>query len=329
MITTYQAVVLGVIQGLTEFIPVSSTAHIRIIAVFMDMPDPGAAYSAVIQLGTLLALLIYFYRDLLDFSQAVIRGLVSRKPFADQNARMAYYLVLGTIPVSIFGLVLSDYIKGPFRSLYVIAASLIILAMVLLIADRYAPKKREISDMNWKDALWVGMAQSLALIPGSSRSGTTLTMGLLLGLSRYSAMRFSFLLSIPAIGLSGVYELIKDFHELEHAGLEGLAIGTLVSAIVGYLTVAGLLRFLRSHTTLVFVIYRVVLGLTLIVLLNLTIIEDTPAETQGQLPEASQSELPDASRLEQTEIDILTKDQTENQTGNDASGAGQREQSIE
>ncbi|MCB1175428.1 MAG: undecaprenyl-diphosphatase UppP [Leptospiraceae bacterium] len=271
-IKIWQAIVLGIVQGLTEFVPVSSTAHLKIISVIstalgQHFPDPGAAYSAVIQLGTLLSLLIFFREDLWNFGRAAIIGLFSGRPFASQEARLSWFLVLGTIPVSVAGLLLSDFIKGPFRSLYVIAFSLILLALVLWLADHLASKTRDINQMTWMDALLIGVGQSVALIPGSSRSGTTLTAGLFMGFSRYAAMRFSFLLAIPAIALSGVYELIKDYHELESAGLVGLALGTLTSAVVGYITVAGLLHYLRTHSTLLFVVYRVLLGVTLLVLL--------------------------------------------------------------
>lgn len=273
MVDIFSAVVLGIIQGLTEFIPISSTAHLRIASVFLNIPDPGAAYSAVIQLGTLLSLLVYFRDDLVKFATAGIRGLFSGAPFRDQDARMVWFLVIGTIPVSVFGLLLSDYIKGPFRSLYVIAGSLIGLGIILWLVDWLSAKSRDISTLNWLDALWIGVGQSLALIPGASRSGTTLTVGLLRGFDRYAAMRFSFLLSIPAIALSGVYELIKDFHELESAGLAGLVVGTVTAAVVGYLAVAGLLRYLRTRSTLPFVLYRIGMGVLLLVLLYAGLID--------------------------------------------------------
>jgi len=268
MVTAGQATLLGLIQGLTEFIPVSSTAHLRILPAFLNWSDPGAAYSAVIQLGTLVALVIYFWKDLLQFGGAALRGLFSGKPFADDAARMAWYLVLGTIPVSICGLVFARFIVGPFRSLYVIAGSLIVLALVLWITEFYARRTRIVHDITWKDALWIGMAQALALIPGASRAGVTLTMGLVLGFTREAAMRFSFLLSIPAIGLSGVYELYQEWDHLSAAGLGGLGIGLVVSALTGYVTIAGLLRFLRTHTTLVFILYRIALGTLILILLG-------------------------------------------------------------
>jgi len=269
------SILLGLIQGLTEFLPVSSTAHIRIIPAFFYMPDPGAAYTAVIQLGSLVALLYYFRRDLTAFALASLKAVDSYRkgePLSHE-ALMPVYLLIGTIPVSVFGLLLKDYIKGPFRSLYVIAGSLIVFAFFLFIADRIGKKDRQIKEMNWKDAVWIGLGQAFALIPGASRSGTTLTAGLLLGFDRAAAMRYSFLLSIPAIALSGFYELIKDFGELQQQGLVSLLIGTLVSVVSSYVVVAGLLRFLRTHTTIVFVVYRVAMGLFILGLLYTQVLE--------------------------------------------------------
>lgn len=274
MIDLPYAMLLGLVQGLTEFIPISSTAHLRITAALLNRPDPGAAFSAVIQLGTLASLLVYFRTDLINFARAVFTGLWNRKPFDDPNARLAWQLVLGTIPISIAGLLLADYIKGPFRSLYVIAGALIGLAALLYAADRLAARIKEVTDVTWRDALLIGIAQAVALIPGASRSGTTLTMGLALGYSRYAAMRFSFLLSIPAIGLSGLYELYADRAELAALGFGSLFAGALVAAVSGYIAVAGLLRFLRTHSTLSFALYRVALGALLLVLLETGILAD-------------------------------------------------------
>ncbi len=286
MIDNQTAVILGLVQGLAEFIPISSTAHLRIIPAFMQLKDPGAAYSAVLQLGTLLSLIVYFRKDLGEFIVATYRSLFpgegKRLDFAqfrdwDLDARMPYYLIIGTIPVSVFGLVLKDFIVGPFRSLYVISGSLIVLALFLWWADRIGKKERTVSSITMLDAFWIGMAQALALVPGASRSGTTLMMGLFLGLTRQGSMRFSFLLSIPAIGLSGVYELIKDFDELQSLGLEGLLLGTIVAGLSGYIAVAGLLRYLRTHSTFIFVAYRILLGILILVLLGAGWIIDNPA----------------------------------------------------
>lgn len=264
------AILLGLIQGLTEFIPISSTAHIRIIPAFFDMPDPGAAYSAVIQLGSLLALLFYFRKDLTDFTLATIRALSHLREHRQfsHNALMPFYLMLSTIPVSVCGLLFKSYIKGPLRSLYVIAGSLIFFAFLLFLADRLSRRLRTIEQVGWWDALWIGVAQAFALIPGASRSGTTLTMGLALGLDRASAMRYSFLLSIPAIALSGFYELIKDRHELAGRGFDSLAVGTLVSIVSSYVVIAGVLKYLKSHSTFAFVVYRILMGMLILVLLE-------------------------------------------------------------
>jgi len=268
MISNLEAALLGLIQGLTEFIPVSSTAHLRIMPALLGRQDPGAAYSAVIQLGTLLALLVYFRTDLISFTRAALQGIFQGDPFRDRPARMAWYIVLGTVPVSVFGLLFAKFITGEARSLYVISASLILLASLLWLADRFSSRKRDIEDAGWRDFLLVGLAQSLALIPGASRSGTTLTMGLLLGFTRESSMRISFLLSIPAIGLSGFYELFQEREHLAGLGFEGLLTGTLVAALVGYATIAGLLKFLKKHTTLAFVLYRICLGALILGLLR-------------------------------------------------------------
>lgn len=269
MIQLTEAVLLGIIQGLTEFIPVSSTAHLRVIPALLGLPDPGAAYSAVIQLGTLISLLIYFRKDLTTFTIASVQGLFSGKPFEEENSRMLWFLAVGTVPVCIFGLLFSKYITGDLRSLYVIAASLIVFAIILYAVDRYSKGTKQIGDFNLRDALLIGLAQSLALIPGASRSGMTLMMGLGLKYTRESSMRISFLLSIPAIALSGLYELYKEREALAATGFLGLLVATVVSAIVGYLSVAFLLKFLRTHSTALFAVYRIALGVILLILLKM------------------------------------------------------------
>jgi len=273
MIDTSQAILLGVLQGLTEFIPISSTAHLRVIPALLHQQDPGAAYSAVIQLGTLISLLIYFREELVRFAMASLKGLLSGKPFENEDAKMLYYMAVGTIPISVIGLLFSDFITGDARSLYVVASALIGLGVILWLTDAFAAKIHPTDNLNWKDALYIGLAQCLALIPGASRAGTTLTMGLLLRYTREASMRISFLLSIPAIALSGLYELFQEREHLSELGLDGLLIGTVVSAVVGYATIAGLLRFLRSHSTVTFALYRVALGALLFFLLHSRIIQ--------------------------------------------------------
>lgn len=264
-----EAIFLGIIQGLTEFLPISSTAHLKVLPAFVGGTDPGAAYSAVIQLGTLLAVLLYFRKDLAQFWTAGYSSFRQRDFFSTPEARMPYQLIMGTIPICICGLLFSDFIVGPVRSLPVIASSLIGFAIVLALADYLGSQKKDIQQLDWRDILLIGLAQCLALIPGASRAGTTLTMGLLLGYNREAAMRISFLLSIPAIAISGVYELIQEAEHLQQVGFAGLWLGTLTAAGIGYITIASLLKYLRKHSALVFVVYRIALG-TLIFFLLLT-----------------------------------------------------------
>jgi len=267
MIDLLPAVLLGVVQGLTEFIPVSSTAHLRIIPALLSLKDPGAAYSAVIQLGTLVSLVAYFHRDLLGFAAAFLSGLRKGELFVDEKSRMVWYLAAGTVPIAVLGLLFSSAIKGELRSLYVISASLILFALILWAVDRFSNKERDIHTFGLRDALLIGLAQSVALIPGASRSGVTLTMGLMLGFRRDVSMRLSFLLSIPAVALSGFYEMYDERAALMEAGMPGLVVATVVSAVVGYASVAFLLRYLRTHNTGIFVGYRIGLGFGILFLL--------------------------------------------------------------
>jgi undecaprenyl-diphosphatase len=257
--TLWQAVVLGFIQGLTEFLPISSTAHLRIVPALLGWNDPGAAFTAVIQLGTLVAVLLYFARDIAGITRDTLTG----------KSRFGWMIALGTVPVVVCGLLFKHHIETNLRSLYVISGSLIALAAVLWIAELVAKHRREMKDLGWFDAIVVGLAQCVALIPGASRSGVTITGGLFMGLTRETAARFSFLLSLPAVFAAGVYELIKARHELlasqEH--VVDLIVATVVSFIVGYACIAFLLRYLKTHTTYVFIIYRLLLGGLLLALL--------------------------------------------------------------
>jgi undecaprenyl-diphosphatase len=263
-----EAVVLGIVQGITEFLPISSTAHLRIVPALLGWEDPGAAYSAVIQLGTVGAVLVYFARDLVTLTRAFLQGLAARAPFGTADSRLAWYVGLGTIPIGVLGLLFRRSIETSLRSLYVISASLIVLGLVLLAVERLARHARHIEDLTLRDALLIGGWQALALIPGSSRSGTTLTGGLALGLTRADAARYSFLLSIPATTLAGLLQL-KELVQTSHGESSlSLAVGTVVSFLTGLLAIHGLLRFLRTRSTLVFVAYRVVLGLVLLGLLG-------------------------------------------------------------
>jgi undecaprenyl-diphosphatase len=266
--TVVEAITLGLVQGFTEFLPISSIAHLRVIPALLGWSDPGAAFSAVIQLGTLAAVLVYFGPDIRIMARAVIRGLADGRPWAKQEARLAWFILLGTLPIGVCGLVFKRYIVGELRSLYVVSGSLIVLGILLWVAEKHAALRREVMHIGWVDSQVIGLAQALALIPGSSRSGTTMTAAMFLGLTREAAARFSFLLGIPAIGAAGVFEL-RDLlkHGLGGAGFSSLVIGVVTSALAGYLAIDLLLRYLRTRTTYIFVWYRLGLGLLLLVLL--------------------------------------------------------------
>ncbi len=268
-----EAIVLGLVQGLTEFLPISSTAHLRIVPALLGWRDPGAAYSAIIQLGTVAAVLGYFRKDIVELTVGFFAGLRARAPFGTQASRLAWFVGLGTIPISVTGLLFKDVIKTTLRSLYVMAASLIILAVVLFIVERVAKQRRTLADLKLADGLLIGVWQALALIPGSSRSGTTITGALALGFTRADAARYSFLLSIPSTSLAGLYQLKDVFKGDEPLSPVALVVGTVVSFLSGWAAIEGLLRFLRSRTMLVFVVYRLALGGLLLVLLGAGVLQ--------------------------------------------------------
>ncbi|HEX3758863.1 MAG TPA: undecaprenyl-diphosphatase UppP [Kofleriaceae bacterium] len=262
------AALLGLVQGLTEYIPVSSTAHLRVVSALARQGDAGAAYTAVIQLGTLAAVLVYFARDLLTLARAVLH-----KP-QSHDARMVWMLVLATVPIVILGLALKKHIETDLRSLYVIAGALITIGIVMAVIDRHAAGRdgRTLATMTYQDALLVGLAQTLALVPGVSRSGATICMALLLGFTRSDAARFSFLLSIPAVGGAGILEASKAFRELGSSAIPALAVGTGVAGVVGYASIAWFLRWLGSHQLIGFAVYRIAAGLALLGALAATIV---------------------------------------------------------
>jgi undecaprenyl-diphosphatase len=272
--TLIEACALGIVQGITEFLPISSTAHLRVVPALLGWEDPGAAFTAVVQLGTLLAVLVYFAGDMRTMARAALAGLMGGKPLASQDARLAWFIIIGTFPIGLCGLAFKRHIEGEWRSLYVISASLILLGLVLWWAERSATFRREVDQIGWLDSQLIGLAQAVALIPGASRSGTTMTAAMLLGLTRESAARFSFLLGIPAIGAAGLFEL-RDLlkHGAGGVGLPALAAATLTSAVSGYLAIDLLLRYLRRNTTYLFVWYRIGLGLLLLLLLSAGILK--------------------------------------------------------
>jgi len=266
------AVLLGIIQGITEFLPISSTAHLTLAGKYLGLigsPEDWTAFIAIIQLGTVAAVIIYFFRDLIAICRSLLADL--RKPAAGNSpkwsaeSQLGWKIVIGTLPVVVIGLLFKKAIEGTFtKELSTIATSMIVLAVILLLAERTGKRARTVEQSTWMDALIIGLAQACALIPGSSRSGTTITAGLFLGLSREAAARFSFLLSIPAVVASGFYELYEARHHLSNlGGIAPVVVATLVSGIDGYASIAFLLRYLRTHTTYVFIAYRVVLGLFL------------------------------------------------------------------
>ncbi len=279
-----QAIILGIVQGLTEFLPISSSAHLTITGKMFGLISPSTteswtAFIAVIQLGTLLAVVVYFYRDLLLMATSLKNDWTTHGVFGgikrySVQSRLGLFVIVGTVPMGLIGLGLSNVIHSMFtKSTTVIASSLIGLALLLWLAERVASHKRTMEHLTWWDALIIGTAQAIALIPGSSRSGTTLTAGLFLNLTREAAARFSFLLSIPAIGASGLYELVTVRQGIGELGMVNVVAATLVSAVVGYASIAWLLRFLLTNTTLSFVAYRIALGVLLLVLLSLGIME--------------------------------------------------------
>jgi undecaprenyl-diphosphatase len=274
-VSTLEAIVLGLVQGLTEFLPISSTAHLRIIPAFAGWEDPGAAFTAVTQLGTMAAVVVYFRSDLVRIARAWLASLREPQRRRELDARLGWYILLGTVPIGLFGVIFKDQIESGARDLYLIGSALIALALVLLLAERVGRRERGIESIRTLDGFTVGMTQTLALIPGVSRSGATITAGLFLGLDRTAAARFSFLLSVPAVVLSGLLELgsILSGEEGETTTIPALVVATLLAFVAGYASIAFLLRFLATHSTGVFVAYRVVLGAIVLVLVAAGAIE--------------------------------------------------------
>jgi undecaprenyl-diphosphatase len=260
-----QAIVLGIVQGLTEFLPISSTAHLRLVPAFAGWDDPGTAFTAVVQLGTMAAVLLYFRQDLWNIATAWLRSLRDPEARGTLDARLGWYLIVGTIPVSILGLLFKNKIETDARQLVLIGIALIVLGIVLEVAEKVGRKEREIDSLTMRDGVIIGCAQAAALVPGVSRSGATISAGLFLGLERAAAARYSFLLSVPAVVLSGLFEL-KDVGNGGGAGPVPTIIATIFAFIVGYVSIAWFLKYLTRHPVTVFVIYRVVLGVVVLTL---------------------------------------------------------------
>jgi undecaprenyl-diphosphatase len=264
-VSSFEAIVLGVVQGLTEFLPISSTAHLRIVPAVAGWEDPGAAFTAVVQLGTMAAVLIFFRGDIVRILLAWLRGLRDPRARRELDSRMGWYIVLGTIPIGIAGLAFHRQVESGARDLELIGCALIGFGAVMYLADRKGTLRRGLDRLDRRDGAVIGIAQALALIPGVSRSGATISAGLFRGLDRPSAARYSFLLSIPAVVLSGLFELRKIGGE-GGAGVLPTTIATALAFVVGYATIAFLLRHLARHDLRAFVAYRLMLGAAVLVL---------------------------------------------------------------
>jgi undecaprenyl-diphosphatase len=261
-----QAIVLGIVQGLTEFLPVSSTAHLRIVPAFFGWEDPGAAFTAIVQLGTMAAVLLYFRNDLWNIASAWLRSVRARERAPqDQDARMGWYIILGTIPIAILGVAFKDQIENQFRTLELVGSALIAFSLVMLWAEAASRRDRELTEITRRDGFIIGCAQALALVPGVSRSGATISAGLFLNFERTAAARYSFLLSVPAVVLSGLFEL-RHVGESGGAPAGATALATVIAFVVGYASIAFLLRYLVHHSIAIFAGYRMVLGVIVILL---------------------------------------------------------------
>jgi undecaprenyl-diphosphatase len=278
----FDAILLGIIQGLSEFLPISSTGHLTVAGKLMnliseDHPEHWTAFIAVIQLGTMLAVLVYFWKDLIAIVKDFVNdNIIKRVKYSEQtiNSKLGWLIVIGTIPVVIIGLTFKDAIEGALtKNLYVIAASLIVLALILALAEKIAKFKKDLENITILDSIIIGTAQALSLIPGSSRSGTTITAGLFVGLNREAAARFSFLLSVPAVLASGLLQLYEAVKFIDQSMAVNIIVATVVSGISGYLAIDFLLKYLKKNTTFLFVYYRIALGIVILILLLNNIIQ--------------------------------------------------------
>lgn len=264
-----EATILGFIQGLTEFLPISSSAHLRIAGEFLGTgEDPGAAFTAIIQIGTELAVLVYFWSDIMRIANAWLRKNLRLGGTYDQaDARMGWMIIVGSVPIVVLGLLFKDAIEHSLRNLYITAIMLIVFGIVLGFADRIGQKKYPIRKLIWRDAVLFGFAQAMALIPGVSRSGGTITAGLLLGYTREAAARYSFLLAVPAVFGSGFYQLYKSIGQDNPVGWGQTALATLISFVVGYAVIVFFLKIVSTKSYMPFVWYRIVIGIVLLGLL--------------------------------------------------------------
>ncbi|MEU9354615.1 undecaprenyl-diphosphate phosphatase [Streptomyces griseoloalbus] len=288
----FESLILGLVQGLTEFLPVSSSAHLRLTAAFSGWEDPGAAFTAITQIGTETAVLIYFRKDIGRILSAWTRSLTNKQMRQDHDARMGWLVIVGSIPIGVLGVTLKDQIEGPFRDLRLTAAMLIGMGIVLGIADRLAARdesggrhrvakqRKELEDLTVKDGLIFGICQAMALIPGVSRSGATISGGLFMGYRREAAARYSFLLAIPAVLASGAFEL-KDAAEGGHVSWGPTAFATVIAFATGYAVIAWFMKFISTKSFMPFVWYRIALGIVIIVLVAMGALSPHAAESAG------------------------------------------------
>jgi undecaprenyl-diphosphatase len=274
----FQAIVLGIVQGLTEFLPISSSAHVQIVSELLNVPDfldknsATTAFVATIQLGTEAAVLLYFAKDIWRYLSAFFRGLFSSAVRKTLDFKMAMFVIIGSIPVAVVGLAFRNFIEVTVRTLWVISVTLIVFGVILLISDRVGAKTKEIKELNAKSAILFGLGQMLSVIPGVSRSGASISFGLFAGFTRASAARFSFLIGIPAVLVSGLMEFKDSYKNLDHDLMLGTIVATVTSFVVGYLVIAGLLKYLNKGSFLPFVIWRILVGIVLLALLSAGII---------------------------------------------------------
>jgi len=268
-----EAIILGLVQGLTEFLPVSSSAHLRIIGPLLPSGgDPGAAFTAITQLGTEAAVLLYFRKDILRIALAWIKSLGNAAHRSDPDARMGWLIIIGTLPISVLGLLFKDYIEGSLRNLYLTATMLIVFALILAAADKMGRKERTLDRLTWTHGLIFGFAQALALIPGVSRSGGTITAGLIMGYTREAAARYSFLLAVPAVIASGFYQLYRSWGEPSTFAGGPTLLATIIAFVVGYGVIVVFLKLVSSKSYMPFVYYRIALGLGVIALLGMGVL---------------------------------------------------------
>jgi undecaprenyl-diphosphatase len=269
-----QAIILGISQGLTEFLPISSTAHTLVVSKLLGWPDPGAAFTAVTQIGTELAVVIYFRRDIVRILKAWSASIVNTQMRSNADAKMGWYVIVGTIPISVAGLAFKSSIETTARNLWLVAGALIFMGVLLGIADRFAKHTKNESDLNARTAILFGLGQALALIPGVSRSGATITAGLAMGFKRDVVARYSFLLAIPAVFASAALTA-GDISSDEFVNWPATIVATIVAFVVGYFVIASLMKYLQTRTFLPFVIYRISLGTLLVILLATGVLSAT------------------------------------------------------